>query len=253
MIDTSKPVTNPALSAALEQLHRENTPENQNRVLDEVLMRAHLLAPVVYPKGESATPGNVQFQVIAAQDGRTFFPAFTDWSELRKLCGPRDQQTMVLTFDDYAAMLSAEDKVSGFVINPLGMPLTLEKTFVAQLAKEKKQRAGYSHQVIRKDTKVLLGDVTDWPQAMTDAVCLAVRELEEVSRLYLRLMSREGEAQPSYLIVVDYCGDQDKVFRTIADAARPHLQGRRVDLVPFENGLGQTAAKDQKPFFSRTK
>ena len=130
--------------------------------------------------------------------------------------------------------------------------LTLDRDFVAHLANQKKARAGYSRQVIQKDTKVLLGDPADYPQAMVDAICLAVRELPEVKGLYLRLMSRPGESQPSYLVVVDHCGEQDTVFRTIADAARPHLGGRFVDMVPFDSDFGRTAVKDTKPFFSRS-
>ena len=260
MVDVSKPITNPALSQALEQLHRENTPANQDRVLDEVIMRAHFLAPVVIsPAPDGGRDGKttlkqnttIQFQLITSQDGRTFFPAFTDWPQLRKLCGPRDQQTMVLTFDDYASMLSGDSRAAGFVVNPFSAPLTLDRDFVAQLAKQKKERAGYSRQVIQKNTKVLLGDPADYPHAMVDAICLAVQDLEEVKRLYLRLMSRPDESQPSYLVVVDHCGEQDTVFRTIADAARPHLGGRFVDMVPFDSDFGRTAAKDATPFFSR--
>lgn len=260
MIDISKPVTNPALAQALEQLHQENTPANQDRVLDEIVMRAHFLAPVVISPAPSGENGGetvmkqgttIQFQLISTQNGRPFFPAFTDWPQLRRLCGPRDQQTMVLTFDDYASMLAGDGGAAGFVVNPFGAPLTLERDFVADLAKQKKDRAGYSRQVIQKDTKVLLGDPADYPQAMADAICLAVRELPEVKALYLRLMSRQDESQSNYLVVVDHCGEQDRVFRTIADAARPHLEGRFVDMVPFDSDFGRTAAKDVKPFFSR--
>lgn len=260
MVDVSKPVTNPALSQALEELYRENTPANQNRVLDEVVMRAHFLAPVVISPIPEAEAGGkttlkqdttIQFQLVTSQDGRTFFPAFTDWPQLRKLCGPKDQQTMVLTFDDYAAMLAGDTRAAGFVVNPLGSPLTLDRDFVAHLARQKKERSGYSRQVIKTDTKVLLGDPADYPQEMVDAICLAVRDRKEVLRLYLRLMSRPNEQQPSYLVVVDHTGDQDFVFRTIADAARPHLGGLFVDMVPFSSSFGQAAAKDTKPFFSR--
>lgn len=260
MVDISKPIANPALSQALERLHRENTPANQDRVLDEVVMRAHFLAPVVISPAPTDGSGGkttlkqdavVQFQLISAQDGRAFFPAFTDWPQLRKLCGPRDQQTVVLTFDDYASMLAGDARAAGFVINPFGTPLTLERDFVAHLSKQKKERAGYSRQIIGKDTKVLLGDPADYPQAMVDAIRLTARKVPEIKELYLRLMSRPGQDRPSYLVVMDHSGDQDRVFRAIADAARPHLEGRFVDMVPFNSGFGQAAAKDSAPFYSR--
>ncbi len=250
MFDPSKPVTNPALAQALDQLHAHNTPENQDRVLNELLWNAHFLAPVVQ---DQAAGDAVQFQLIASQDGHRFLPAFTDWGELRGFCGPRDQKTVVLTFDDYAAMLAGDKQADGFVVNPLNAPLTLDRAFVAQLAKQKRAQAGYSQTIIQKDTKVLLGDAGDVPQAMLDALCLAVQPVDEVRRLFLRLMSRPGQSQPTYLIVVDHQGEQDRVFRTIADAARPHLEGRLVEMVPLDSDFGRAAVQNAAPFFSRKK
>ena len=119
MVDVTKPIVNPRLSEALAALHRENTPANQDRALRELMTQAHLLAPVVLtPAPSPAVSGQttleqntaIQFQLISSQEGRPFFPAFTNWGELRKLCGPRDQQTLVLTFDDYASMLQRDSR-----------------------------------------------------------------------------------------------------------------------------------------------
>lgn len=252
MADSNPNFSNPALVDALELLHRENTLEQQNRVLDEIVMRAQFLAPVVLPEQTRNTQTDaIQFQLIPAQDGRAFFPAFTDWSQLRKLCGPREQKTVVLTFDHYAAMLASSPKAAGFVVNPMGRPLTLDRDFVAHLAKRKQESAGYSHQTIRKDAKVLFSQPEHCPQALVDAVRLAAADLPQVNRLYLRLMTRPELNHSSYLIVVDHTGAQDTVFRTIAEVSRPHLAGQYVDMVPFDSELGQAAAKDVAPFYER--
>jgi hypothetical protein len=254
MIDTSKPIENPTLLRALDQLHKCNTPENQNTVLDEVMMRAHFLAPVeIAPGKDTNSEDVVQFQLISSQDGRNFFPAFTDWNELRKLCGPKDQKTVVLTFDDYAAMLAGDGRAAGFVVNPLGTPLTLDRDFVAFLAKQKQEKAGYSHQTISKNTKVLLSDPEDYPQELVDALRLAVAPLSVVDKLYLRLMTRPGQSLSSYLIIVEHSGQQDTVFRAIAEAARPHIKDKYVDMVPFDSEFGQAAAQGASPFFARKK
>jgi len=246
-------ITNPALLQALELLHKENTPGHQNQVLDEVVTRARFLSPVVIPQqNQDSASDAIQFQLIAAQDGRAFFPAFTDLGQLRRMTGPKEQQTVVLTFDNYAAMLASNPQAAGFVINPMDKPLTLERDFVAHLARQKQENMGFSHQTIGKDTKVLLGEAKDCPQSLLDAVRLAARDCPEIQRLFLRLMSRPGQSQPSYLIVVDHSGEQSSVFRSIADAARPHLEGRQVDIVPFQSQLGQAACDGAEPFFARS-
>ena len=252
MIDTTKPIENPALLQALSKLHQNNTPENQNRVLDEIVMYAHFLAPVeLAPVKEGGTEDVVQFQLISSQDGRTFLPAFTDWSELRKLCGPKDQKTVVLTFDDYASMLAGDSRAAGFVVNPLGTPLTLDRDFVLFLAKQKQEKAGYSRQTISKNTKVLLSTPQDYPRELVDALRLAVAPVKEVEQLFLRLMARPGQSTSSYLIIVKHSGHQDTVFKTIADAARPHLNNLFVDMVPYDSEFGRDAAKGIEPFFCR--
>lgn len=252
MIDTTQPVTNPVLLQALSELHQNNTPENQNRVLDEIVMRAHFLAPIeLAPAKEGECEDVVQFQLISSQDGRTFLPAFTDWAELRKLCGPKDQKTVILTFDDYASMLAGDSRAAGFVVNPLGTPLTLDRDFVSFLAKQKQEKAGYSRQTISKNTKVLLSTPQDYPQELVDALRLAVAPVKEVDKLFLRLMTRPGQGASSYLIIVKHSGNQDIVFKTIADAARPHLNNLYVDMVPYESDFGRDAAKDIDPFFCR--
>ena len=254
MIDTSKPIENPILLQALETLHKHNTPEHQNKVLDEIMMRAHFLAPVETTPSKDADSGEiVQFQLIASQDGRHFFPAFTDWNELRKLCGPKDQKTVILSFDDYASMLAGDGRAAGFVVNPLGTPLTLDREFVAFLVKQKQEKAGYTHQTISKNTKVLLSDPEEYPQALVDALRLAAAPLPEVDKLYLRLMTRPGQSLSSYLIIVEHSGQQDVVFSTIADAARPHIKDKYVDMVPYNSDFGRTAAQDTLPFFARKK
>ncbi|MDO4418856.1 MAG: phosphoribosyltransferase family protein, partial [Ruminococcus sp.] len=51
------------------------------------------LAPADIQEGKET---QINFQLIPNQDGQVFFPAFTGWEELRKLCGPKNQQTLHL-------------------------------------------------------------------------------------------------------------------------------------------------------------
>ena len=97
----------------------------------------------------------------------------------------------------------------------------------------------------------MLGDPAEYPERMVEAICSAARELPAVKALYLRLMVREGEMEPSYLVVVDKDGEQDAVFSAIAGADRPWLEGKTVDLVPRSSRFGQDASKGVSPFYDR--
>lgn len=258
MVDVTKPIVNPRLSEALAALHRENTPANQDRALRKLMTQAHLLAPVVLtPAPPPAVSGQttleqntaIQFQLISSQEGRPFFPAFTNWGELRKLCGPRDQQTLVLTFDDYASMLQRDSRAAGFVVDPSGISLTGRETVAAWPAEGRGHSTGPAGDSEGYPSHA--GGPAEYPERMVEAICSAARELPAIKALYLRLMVREGEMEPSYLVVVDQEGEQDTVFSAIAGAARPWLEGKTVDLVPRSSRFGQDASKGVSPFYDR--
>ena len=60
--------------------------------------------------------------------------------ELRKLCGPKNQQTLVLTFDDYAAMVLRDNRAAGFVVDPFGSCLSFDRAMMEHLAVRKQDR-----------------------------------------------------------------------------------------------------------------
>ena len=151
MDDVNRPITNPELTAAVERMRRENSRESREAVLDLVITTARFLAPVtITPAPEEQDPGEaalgqgtqIQFQLLANQEGQPFFPAFTGWEELRKLCGPKNQQTLVLTFDDYAAMVVRDTRAAGFVVDPFGACLSFDRAMVEHLVERKRQMTG---------------------------------------------------------------------------------------------------------------
>ena len=258
-MDLNQPITNPALKRALEEMHRENTRPNQERALDE-LLRAQLLSPVTItppPNGEGAAgqtrldqDTRIQFSLLTTQDGRAFFPAFTDWEELRRLSQDPRQQTLVLGFADYARMILRDGAAAGLAVNPFGESLTMERPMVEYLENRRRElEEGLRPEQIEKDTQVMVGEPVRFPQALADAVKARAGELPGVERIWLREMVRGG--QESLLLVVDHTGDEGQLFAALAQAARPCLEGAQVDLVSFDSGLGRSAAQGAEPIFRR--
>ena len=136
-------VNNQQLLTAVERMNRENSRESREAVLDLVISSAAFLAPVTIqapaPKAASKET-QIQFQLLANQEDQVFFPAFTDWEELRKLCGPKNQQTGVLSFDDYARMILQDKRAAGFVVDPFGACLSFDRTMVDHLVNRKAEQ-----------------------------------------------------------------------------------------------------------------
>lgn len=146
MDDINRPIENPELAAAVGRMKEENSRESREAVLDLVISSARFLAPVTITPAPSETGDGtaalgqgttIQFQLLTNQEGQPFFPAFTCWEELRKLCGPKNQQTLVVTFDDYAAMILRDSRAAGFVIDPFGCCLSFDRGMVEHLVGRK--------------------------------------------------------------------------------------------------------------------
>ena len=124
-------LNNQALLAAVDRMQKEGTRESREAVLDLIITEARFLAPADIQEGQET---QINFQLIPNQDGQVYFPAFTSWEELRKLCGPKNQQTLLLSFDDYAAMVLRDKRAAGVVVDPFGCCLSFDRTMLAHLA-----------------------------------------------------------------------------------------------------------------------
>lgn len=144
------------LVGAIELMKAEDTPEHRNMFINE-MMNALFLAPAIVdpvPQPDESgkvalAPGSrVQFPMLSTEDGKHFFMAFTDWTELKKWKDEENQQTFALKFEDYAGMLlrknpqGQESPALGFVINPYGGNIFISKEMTARLMTVKLAKAG---------------------------------------------------------------------------------------------------------------
>ena len=144
--DGPKPVRNPLLKEAAKLARENPSMENSVRFLNEVV-RARLLIPVsmdkspVYDKelDEIILEENteISFELIKAANGDIYYPVFTDGEEMLKCGIGRRQQSMIVNFDDLAAMLlSPVNAVAGFAINPMSDNMCFTTDMVAAMKKD---------------------------------------------------------------------------------------------------------------------
>lgn len=140
------PVKNPDLKAAMEAARKDSRVENSVKLLNEVV-RARLLIPVSMDRpaeydeksGEVILEKDTQisFELIKSANGELFYPVFTDGAELRKCDIDKDQQSLLVNFDDLAAMLlQPQNQVAGFVINPMSDSMRFNTEMVAAMKKD---------------------------------------------------------------------------------------------------------------------
>lgn len=262
--DVSKPLENPKLRELFSRLGSAEPSQKQElceAIAEEIALRAYLLAAVLMEDGAIESHGDgkavfkkdtmISFPFLFAGDGTAFLPVYTDWEALRKCEAYRDGQvkTLVLSFDDMAAVTAGQ---KGIVVNPYSDNFVIRPENVVQM-KQCKEAAekGFFTQTVREKTTVKIGTPASYPTAMAEAICRFAVRTKAIRAMWLKLMERDGEK--SYLVIVDFDGDQNPVFKGIGDAASPHLEpGMFVDMVSYAERFGRQAATGE-PFYRRKK
>ena len=274
---------NPKLKDAIAEMRKDNNPQTRNVVINE-MMNSVFLAPAQVDFGANPpkpdADGKVKleqdtkigFKLIGTPDGKQFFMAFTDWDELHKWNKDPAQQTLMLRFDDYAALLEKNTEAAGFVINPYNENLRFDPPTVAsfkkqkddfakaraaaaQTAQEKLQAAAQARPRHKIDpgSKVVLVEPTTYPDEMLDPICALLQTRSDVQAAYLQIMI-VNDAEKSYLLVLD-CPQDDGLFAAVAKAAHPYMSANKkmnLDITITSAPLGMQATRDSEPFYTKT-
>ena len=267
--DVNKPVENPkllALMADFNSAREANMGGSElhpklEAVAEELAMRSFLLAVIRLDKTNLQDNGNgtatfkkesqISFEMTKSSDGTMLLPVYTDWNALRagECYKGNDVSTLILSFDDMAAITAGK---AGIVINMFTDMFVLNPQTVFGMKQHKDALTqGYSKQVIKEGTQITLGEPANYPQQMVDAITAHAKKNKSINKIWLKLLMR-GQEQ-SFLLTVEFNGDQSTVFKGIADAGTKYLpQGLFLDMVPFNSDLGQKASAGE-PFYVRKK
>lgn len=227
---------------------QEEQVELLNRLINELVMNAMFIAPVTFPNGYDS--GDVTFSLLRSPDDVGFFPLFTNSDELAKWNGMNDAQTVQLPFDRYADMINARDGFGGIVVNPFSDNFVVEKKIVLEWYEQKQLAVnGHASHAITKDTKYEFYVPEPYPLQVSTKLCEAAKKLPEVNRLWLRGVKLDGK--DSYLAVVDFSGDRDKVLTVLGENAKDFLNGMSLHVVQLQNGFAEEAVENVLPIYTK--
>lgn len=111
---------------------------------------------------------------------------------------------------------------------------------------------GYATNVIKKDTKILLGQPSKVPTHLTDALSAAFRSRRDVRAAYLALCSWPESGEKHLMVGIDASGDWDTLMRAasaaVAAAARPE---EMVDFVKMDDSSVASYMRSTQPFYKK--
>lgn len=130
------------LVGTIQLMKADPSTEHKNMFVNE-MMNSKLMAPaIVTPAPEAdgegvlkVAPGSkIQFPMLNAPDGKSFFMAFTDKMEFKKWKDEEGVPFFAMNVDEYAGMVLRKDsQAAGFVINPFSDNIMVPREMLASL------------------------------------------------------------------------------------------------------------------------
>lgn len=249
-MDINKPITNPNLVNIIKEIRQGNKEE---KLFWEEIFKAKFLCPINMKIGKTTQKGNHQIVLgegtsivllgIANEQNEHFLMAFTDWNELKKWKPNYDQQTLVLSYEDYQRIITKNDSAyQGMVINPFGENIVLDRQMLNNIEK--------NEYIIQKGESVMIGLPKEYPADMVNKLKEYFTKMQTVEKAYLLWIVRGNES--SYLLVLDSKISPQRLFPLIGQICQPFLKGKLLDMVLANSGLGKDAIEKQTPFFTRS-
>ena len=249
MINMNKTNENDRLKELLKKIDEDNSPELENEILEEIIMKANFLSYINSNELES-TFGNINFNVLKTDDNKTYLPAFTDLEELSEWGIPANMNTITLNFDDYVEII-LDNNIDGLVINPFGDYYIISKEGLDELKEMKKERLKVNEIKIETNSKVLISEPKHYPTMMMEAITNCCNELGNINKAWLLEMMTEKDK--SWLLVLDFEGDKNYIFSKISQAARNYLGNMYLDMLPYEDDFARNSVQNHKAFYTKNK
>ena len=249
MTDMNKTNENERLKKLLKKIDEDNSPELDNEILEEIIMKVNFLSYINSNELES-TFGNINFNVLKTDDNKTYLPAFTDLEELSKWGIPEKMNTITLNFDDYVEII-LDNNIDGLVINPFGDYYIIPKEGLKDLKEMKKERLKVNEIKIESNSKILISEPKHYPTMMMEAITNCCNELGNINKAWLLEMMTEKDK--SWLLVLDFEGDKNYTFSKISQAARNYLGNIYLDMLPYEDDFARNSVQNHKAFYTKNK
>lgn len=254
---------NPVLDEYLKQrreLLKEKKGENQEllgKITEETVMNARFLTAVKPSKEPiKAKDGGLTLQdgsdisfMMLGSSGGNFLPLFTCAEEMAPWKGTENCLTVALGFDDVVTVIMSDTGCRGTVLNPFTDNLIMQREVADKLRQRKEIRNnGRTTKVLSKDTDIEFLNDNSFPLQLSGKLCEKAKELSAVKSIWLRSVRIDGT--DGFLLIADFDGDRDKIFRELESAAKPFLGSKLMYMLSLKDNIPEVWTRNILPVYS---
>lgn len=238
-------IKNDGLKDALAALKETKTKENENKMFAEA-KKARFLVPVMLSNVNNQL--QTRFVLVNTQDGKSYFPAFTDEEEAKKLDikDQKERQYIVRNLKEFELLFKdPNNKATGIVINPMSANIVFPKELIKQLNETKditaKEQASMANGAIPAGTQVRFEEPRIYPTKLVSEVYEACRNMPEVSRVWFKQMMAGFTV--NFALIVEADPFSEELAQKIRETAIPYAKDVPVVVLKYTEQLEKAAVK----------
>ncbi len=208
------------------------------------LYKASYITPIQMQEGGPVLP------MLRKEDGTRLMMFFTDWPELRRYDKNQQCEYKKVGFHDMKVLI---ENVDGIVVNPFGVNIVLDQEMLHAVEQASNGTLQLPARKITMDgdTQIRITAVNEDAQELMDAAAELLKENQKVNAAYLRMIVKDNEPRPSYLMVLDASCPLKELYRAIADKTIPLAKGMDIEFVSYQEDFGRSVAEKTKPFYKK--
>lgn len=254
------PIANPQLDEAIAELKKGNG-EEQQKALNEALKIAKLLSPCDFDVDiqqqkdgtvKNVHPSQIKFYLLNTNDGKTFFPVFTDMEKSTHFQFGKDikPKEVVRTIADFDRLLQdPNNKAQGIVINPGVDNVVIPKRLIALLCGRKEAPVPVKTTNAAAPLNVRYTEPAVYPTKMVNAIYEKCTRNPEISRVWLK--NKIVGHVVSFYIVVEADEQNEHLLNEIREVAVPLAKDIQVEVVVANEDIMKNIIKEAVALYDR--
>ena len=257
--NNQKPITNPFLVKAMDEMKKERTQQSEFAFVN-ALKPARFIVPATVntiqqaaanPDGtvELKEQPQIRFLLFNNQEGKKYFPLFSDEEEYAKWEKNAEYQKAAITFQDLCHILqrNPDGEAMGAVLNPFNQNVMIPNETLFRINNTESMAPG---------TKIQIGTLKEEPTPLLDALKAYLETQDAITKAYLRVMKRADKENPNFLLVLEHDpslneAEAKAIYDAVAEAAKPQLRNVELAIAGTHTNFGQAALKEAVPFFEK--
>lgn len=207
---------------------------------------------VAQTTGNGDKKNGVKFPTLQTPNKHQYYAAFTSGEELAKSPKLPLSKAVIFDFDDLMVLFHEFPMVTGLVIDPFSINMVLDRKTLAHIRNKKIEQSGAIRQEhVEREEQVAVSAPEKKPEELLQAIEKYAKSDKAIRKLWIRQIKRESQESFSYLLVVELAGDLTHSFSGIAAAARPKLNGVRLEMLPSTDVFAKQVIAGVRAFYEK--